>query len=304
MKAINKPLPAIACVLVLMGSTLGSAFGDKLSNSLEPAPSAGTAADTGAIDWGDDAGEWANDGECDDPRFEGQGVAVELLEADRLHDATDCRTAFEAGRITLRQGNAANPPAAPDFGDNTSQWANDHECDDPRFEGAGVADELLEVDRMHDAADCRAAFEAGTITLRDPNAPPPVTQFDYGSDTSRWANDGECDDPRFRGEGTSKKLLSEDIQADATDCRTLESEGKVAIRAVYQPSYQAGAPYPTEGIDFGDNTSEYANDDECDDPRFEGPGAALNRFEEHAMHDSADCKAAFEAGSVALVEPN
>ena len=38
------------------------------------------------------------------------------------------------------------PPlhAQPDFGDNTSQWANDGECDDPRFEGEGAAETLLD----------------------------------------------------------------------------------------------------------------------------------------------------------------
>jgi hypothetical protein len=255
------------------------------------------------LEFGDDSGEWANDGQCDDPRFEGTGVASELLDADRLHDASDCRSAFEAGTITLRAGGTAMALAAPDFGDNTSRWANDHECDDPRFAGAGAAEQVLEADRLHDAADCRAAYEAGTITLRDPKAPPAVAAFDYGEDTSRWANDGECDDLRFRGAGTNKKLLPEDAMADATDCRALERAGTVAIRAVYQPGYAAEAPFSSAGIDFGDNRSSYANDKECDDPRFEGPGAALNRFEEHSRHDSADCRAAFEAGSVALVEP-
>ena len=60
--------------------------------------------------------------------------------------------------------------ADPDFGDNTSRWANDGECDDPRFEGAGAADTLLVEDRGHDAADCRKLFGAGRIALRDSSA--------------------------------------------------------------------------------------------------------------------------------------
>ena len=60
--------------------------------------------------------------------------------------------------------------ADPDFGDNTSRWANDGECDDPRFEGAGAADTLLVEDRGHDAADCRKLFGAGRIALRDRSA--------------------------------------------------------------------------------------------------------------------------------------
>jgi hypothetical protein len=59
------------------------------------------------------------------------------------------------------------PHAQPDFGDNTSRWADDGECDDPRFEGEGAADTLLEVDRGHDAADCRKLFDAGRIALSD-----------------------------------------------------------------------------------------------------------------------------------------
>lgn len=55
--------------------------------------------------------------------------------------------------------------AQPDFGDDTSQWANDGECDDPRFEGEGAAETLLAEDRGHDAADCRMLFNAGRITL-------------------------------------------------------------------------------------------------------------------------------------------
>ena len=63
------------------------------------------------VEFGDDAGNWANDGECDDPRFEGEGSASALLNADRLHDATDCRTLFERGLVRLR-GDATAGPAA------------------------------------------------------------------------------------------------------------------------------------------------------------------------------------------------
>ena len=45
------------------------------------------------------------------------------------------------------------------FGDNSSDWANDGECDDPRFAGSGVADILLDEDRGHDANDCRSALK-------------------------------------------------------------------------------------------------------------------------------------------------
>jgi hypothetical protein len=65
-----------------------------------PAPAAGAQL---AIDFGDDNGDWANDNECDDSRFEGAGMtATPLLEDDIGHDATDCRAAYEAGQLTLR----------------------------------------------------------------------------------------------------------------------------------------------------------------------------------------------------------
>ena len=36
------------------------------------------------VDFGDDASRWANDGECDDPRFEGNGMAPALINEDRF----------------------------------------------------------------------------------------------------------------------------------------------------------------------------------------------------------------------------
>src|SRR5690606_40447998 len=95
------------------------------------------------IDFGDDSSEWANDGECDDPRFTGAGAAAELVDEDRLKDATDCRAAYEAGTVTLSEApeDAAETPAGNqkiNFGDDSSEWANDGECDDQRFTGTGV----------------------------------------------------------------------------------------------------------------------------------------------------------------------
>lgn len=115
-----------------------------------------------AIDFGDDASEWAYDGECDDPRFTGPGMTdTALLAEDILHDATDCRQAYDAGRISLR-GRASGV----DFGDDSSDWAHDGECDDPRFTGPGMTTTaLLAEDILRDATDCRRAFEAGRIRL-------------------------------------------------------------------------------------------------------------------------------------------
>ncbi|MBD8066640.1 hypothetical protein IC608_14290 [Devosia sp. PTR5] len=342
----------------------------------EPAPVAPSTSSTAPeIDFGDDSSQWAKDGECDDPRFTGTGAATELLDEDRLHDATDCRAAFEAGTVTLSEGSGGGTGDI-DFGDDASQWAKDGECDDPRFTGTGAADELVETDRLHDATDCRAAYEAGTVTLADETAPgstsadtaaltamagridfgddtsewakdgecddpdffgPDVAEepsaenrmkdatdcraafiagtasfgkasstatqpaaFDYGNDSSRWANDGQCDDLRFVGPGMAKKLDYEDVMADATDCRTLEEQNDISIREVYTPQYAAGAPYDSSGVDFGDNASAYADNGECDDPRFEGPGAAVTLLDSDRAADANDCKAQFEAGRIVL----
>lgn len=57
---------------------------------------------TQSIAWGDDSSQWANDDECDDPRFEGPGASSIMLDEDLMHDATDCRELHEAGRIQLK----------------------------------------------------------------------------------------------------------------------------------------------------------------------------------------------------------
>ena len=56
------------------------------------------------INFGNDASQWANDGECDDPRFEGNGMASTLLNDDRFHDATDCRRLYSSNDIRLIPG--------------------------------------------------------------------------------------------------------------------------------------------------------------------------------------------------------
>ena len=66
------------------------------------APRGGARTSASAIDFGDDSSEWANDGECDDPRFVGSNMAEVLLDEDTGKDATDCRAAFEQGLIGLR----------------------------------------------------------------------------------------------------------------------------------------------------------------------------------------------------------
>ena len=116
-----------------------------------------------------------------------------------------------------------------DFGDDSSTFANDGTCDDPRFSGEGVSVFTSPLDTARDATDCRAAYEAGTALYIEAEMQTPVAatqepedgEIDFGDDSGDWANDGECDDPRFGGALESHQL------ADATDCRTAYEAGEV-----------------------------------------------------------------------------
>jgi hypothetical protein len=179
----------------------------------------GSNASAQAPDFGDDSSSWSQDGECDDPRFQGTGMASTLLDEDRFSDATDCRDLFNLGRITLVSGGPV------EFGDNSSSWSHDGECDDPRFQGSGMASTLIDADRFSDATDCRLLFNQGRITMIGSGG-----NVNFGDDSSQWSEDGECDDPRFQGTGMASTLLDEDRFSDATDCRDLFNLGRITLR--------------------------------------------------------------------------
>ena len=69
----------------------------------EADPAQGGAGEEESLEFGDDSSEWANDGECDDPRFEGDGMSATLMDQDQARDATDCRKLFETGRIRVKE---------------------------------------------------------------------------------------------------------------------------------------------------------------------------------------------------------
>ncbi|MEO0982011.1 MAG: serine protease [Pseudomonadota bacterium] len=270
------------------------------------------------IDFGDDASNWANNGECDDKRFAGPGMTETLLiESDVGHDATDCRTAYQAGQLSLAPADAPQPAgliAVDDitFGDDTSAWANNGECDDNRFQGEGMASILIESDTGHDATDCLEGYQAGRLTLvgaADPAAPaPPVTvpaedpiiidDVDFGDNTSTWANDGECDDNRFFGEGMAgPPNLPSHVGHDANDCSQAWQEGKLVLRTDDVLGI-GGLGQIVDDIDFGDNSSQWADDGQCDDMRFEGAAMASGPAEQ--MTDRRDCLAAYVRGDITL----
>lgn len=226
----------------------GGLFGDTPQSPVQP----------GAIDFGDDSSNYARDGECDDPRFEGPGMTTTpLLDDDIRADATDCRTAFEAGRIRLRGD--AQPPAQPpqvteqtppavivppaivppvtaaqiDFGDDSNEYANDGECDDRRFRGATMASSLNWERAGRDATDCRTGFESGQLSLwilADAVAATDCAAVDFGDDSGEYTNDDECDDPRFEGLATASILVPDDLGKDASDCRRLCELGVLGLR--------------------------------------------------------------------------
>ena len=117
-----------------------------------------------SIDFGDDAGQFSQDGDCDDPRFEGAGMSLPAGVADqRGRDATDCRRLYDAGRIRLFGVDLDS--GYVEFGDDASNWARNGECNDPRFEGGGVESFTHPDERGHDATDCRRLYRAGDNRL-------------------------------------------------------------------------------------------------------------------------------------------
>ena len=193
------------------------------------------------IDFGDDGGDYTKDGECDDPRFTGPGMTTTpLLDEDIRHDATDCRTAYEAGKLQLDRASTNITSNGVSFGDDRSMFSKDGECDDPRFSGTGMTDtKLLESDKMHDATDCKAAYDAGKLQLIEAGdqasaTPSANIRFDginFGDDGGDYTNDDECDDPRFTGSGmTATPLLDADILHDATDCKTAYQAGNLQLK--------------------------------------------------------------------------
>lgn len=120
-----------------------------------------------------------------------------------------------------------------EFGDDSSEYARNGQCDDPRFAGVGMAPSLLTEDIMRDATDCMRQFNLERIRwarTREEWDRAQCSTIDYGDNSSEWARDNECDDPRFTGPGTHSVLLFQDTQADARDCRVLCQNGRVWLR--------------------------------------------------------------------------
>ena len=74
----------------------------------------GLDLDSSAIDFGDDASDSAQDGECDDPRFEGEGIDSLPLDSDRA--TTPPIVSVERPSVKLRGACDEDPVAVGDVG--------------------------------------------------------------------------------------------------------------------------------------------------------------------------------------------
>lgn len=123
----------------------------------------GLAAAAAHVEFGDDASRWALDGQCDDPRFEGAGTAATLLDADVLHDATDCRILLGQGLVTLRDGPGARTGSRIERGRL--------ETGDRRSASGALADDFRFVGRRGGRAfiDLRSAGFVPDLMVRTPS---------------------------------------------------------------------------------------------------------------------------------------
>ena len=128
---------------------------------------------------GDDSGPNANDGQCDDTRFENIGAGnsnIVFWEGGRYdgRDATDCRDLLLQGLINWRDGvdpRVDTVLATGEFGDDSGPNANDGQCDDARFENIGAGNSNIvfwEGGRYdgRDATDCADLLLQGLIAWR------------------------------------------------------------------------------------------------------------------------------------------
>ena len=80
---------------------------------------------------------------------------------------------------------------------------------------------------------------------------------------------------------------------DASDCRALCGAGVIRLARV-DPA--------TGRVDFGVDARDSIAplDGECDDPRFDGPGAVPDSLGFLVMRDAGDCRSLYDAGRVWL----
>lgn len=223
-----------------------------------------------------DSCEFANDGACGESRYGVEGVCQDGS------DTSDCAM-WQGQRESdfMDRARAMGFPAVTvaNLGNNTCRWSNDGECDDSEFGGSGYCVAGT------DATDCLA------LAAQDASTPAPTTS----GDSCVFANDNECDEVRYGGIGACE------IGTDTTDCRanaTTAADGSNSCEysndGECDETRFGGGGYCDAGTDtadcrqlatgIDDNSCVYANDNECDEVRYGGGGECL------AGTDRTDCE--------------
>lgn len=282
-----------------------------MSIGMEDAVYAASFDLNGDIVFGDDSSGFANDGECDDARFQGPGAAFGSSSDHLFKDATDCRSQFEAGMVNLAEPedmNLSGNTGTDVFGGNTAAASPIATPDAGPFgEVMFALIQAFQAIPGDDAGALPLPFGIGAGGASDYNRADmiEITGIDFGDNNSPFTNDGECDDPRFEGPGAAAFNVEEGEYTDGGDCSRLYLEGSLTyIDPANLDSVDSSGGdmlVDSSGINFGDNSSIFADDGECDDPRFDGPGAAASTSEDNEMRDANDCRMMFESGQVTLV---
>lgn len=212
---------------------------------------------------GDNTCRWNNDGECDDPNFNGTGAC------DPGTDATDCLSSVSISAD-------ANLPVT---GNNSCLFANDGECDETRYGGNGFCEPGT------DTNDCSAAQAA---------VPTPAA----GENSCAFANDGECDETQYGGggfcdAGTDTNDCSAAIAGIGTPSLGVGDTCEYAGDNECDEARYGGGGYCADGTDttdcrqlaagIDDDSCVWANDGACDELRYGGGGQCVDGS------DATDC---------------
>lgn len=240
---------------------------------------------------GSDASVKAYDGKCQDSRFEPNDI-VDDESGQRFvatgEDASDCIARYLSGETVVSVARWVRiDERYIDLG--TSDSGIDGVCDDIRFSDSRSGAPSF----GQDAFDCRELFLDRRITY----IPPTLTSVDGVSlilgYSHPWMNDNLCKDPRLLVAGVEPSTEAEGM--DAADCLNALAGGLAQLA----PSIQGVVGEFLYRL--GDNASVRAYDEQCDDPRFGGPGAAPLSIADDLGHDASDCLLAAEAGDLVYV---
>ena len=158
--------------------------------------------------------------------------------------------------------------------------------DYPRSELVKIASSLATTckgESLDDVADKRAVIR-------------PDPDIGFGAEDGRNGNDGLCHDRRFVGTGMSLPPWSPwDVEADKSDCRSAWRAGTIELRTPEALGI-ADISQIHDDIDFGTDGGSWANDGQCDDRRFSGPGMAS--VQQAPGTDRSDCLVAYLAEKI------